>query len=76
MLNHRHKGLLLLASSLLFTGLAQPVFAATITKPVVKPTVKLQPQKNYVAVSFSKFTAETSHQSLQLLFNERVWHGG
>ncbi|MEI7839064.1 MAG: beta-propeller domain-containing protein [Methylococcaceae bacterium] len=45
MLNHRHKGLLLLASSLLFTGLAQPVFAATVTKPVVKPVVKLQPQK-------------------------------
>ena len=44
MLNHRHKGLLLLASSLLFTGLAQPVFAATVTKPVVKPVVKLQPQ--------------------------------
>jgi uncharacterized secreted protein with C-terminal beta-propeller domain len=47
MLNHRNKGLLLLASSLLFTVTAQPIFAAnavttTVTKPVVS---KLKPQK-------------------------------
>jgi uncharacterized secreted protein with C-terminal beta-propeller domain len=41
------KGLLLLASGLLFTVTAQPVFAATTTvKPVEKPVVnKLKPQK-------------------------------
>ena len=47
MLNHRNKGLLLLASSLLFTVTAQPIFAATVTTiPVIKPVVtKLKPQK-------------------------------
>lgn len=44
MLNHRSKGVLLLASSLLFTVVAQPVFAAT-TSTVKSPVVKLKPQK-------------------------------
>ncbi len=42
MLNHQNKGLLLLASSLLFTCAAQPVIAAT-TKPVIT-AAKLKPQ--------------------------------
>lgn len=49
MLNHRNKGLLLLASSLLFTVTAQPVFAATtstVATTTTKPAVsKLKPQK-------------------------------
>jgi len=48
MLNHQNKGVLLLASSLLFTVAAQPIFAATAvpTTTAVKPVVtKLKPQK-------------------------------
>ncbi|MDD5754676.1 MAG: beta-propeller domain-containing protein [Methylococcales bacterium] len=47
MLNHRNKGLLLLASGLLFTVAAQPIFAtATVAATVVKPVEsKLKPQK-------------------------------
>jgi uncharacterized secreted protein with C-terminal beta-propeller domain len=46
MLNHRNKGLLLLASSLLFNVAAQPIFAATAATTVAKPVVsKLKPQK-------------------------------
>ena len=37
MLNHRSKGLLLLASSLLFSGVTQVVFAATTPVPAHKP---------------------------------------